>query len=140
MGERINWWWDTNWQYNDVLSLIWNLNNIVLQKKGQLNFIISKEFIGKATILFFFLPNSNILQYFFHLDADNEANVCFFFFYPEWRIRRNSAFGWVDCEFALLHRITLTCIIMCLSLFLFKALSKQWLGTNRAKLRQELHL
>lgn len=54
MGERINWWWDTNWQYNDVLSLIWNLNNIVLQKKGQLNFIISKEFIGKATILFIF--------------------------------------------------------------------------------------
>lgn len=54
MGERINWWWDTNWQYNDVISLIWNLNNIVLQKKGQLNFIISKEFIGKATILFFF--------------------------------------------------------------------------------------
>lgn len=50
----------------------------MLQKKGQLNFIISKEFIGKATILFF-LPNSNILQYFFHLDADNEANVCFFF-------------------------------------------------------------
>lgn len=52
----------------------------MLQKKGQLNFIISKEFIGKATILFFFLPNSNILQYFFHLDADNEANVCCFFF------------------------------------------------------------
>lgn len=44
---------------------------------------ISKDFIGKATIFFFFfLPNSNILQYFFHLDADNEANVCFFFFLP----------------------------------------------------------
>lgn len=40
---------------------------------------ISKDFIGKATIFFFFLPNSNILQYFFHLDADNEANVCCFF-------------------------------------------------------------
>lgn len=42
---------------------------------------ISKDFIGKATIFsFLFLPNSNILQYFFHLDADNEANVCCLFF------------------------------------------------------------
>lgn len=40
---------------------------------------ISKDLLVKQLSFFFFLPNSNILQYFFHLDADNEANVFFFF-------------------------------------------------------------
>lgn len=40
---------------------------------------ISKSFIGKATIFFFFFTKLKHFTIFFHLDADNEANVCFFF-------------------------------------------------------------
>lgn len=41
---------------------------------------ISKDFIGKATIFFFlFCTKLKHFTIFFHLDADNEANVCFFF-------------------------------------------------------------
>ena len=41
---------------------------------------ISKSFIGKATIFFFFFFFTKLKHFtiFFHLDADNEANVWFF--------------------------------------------------------------
>lgn len=43
---------------------------------------ISKDFIGKATIFFFFFFFTKLKHFtiFFHLDADNEANVCCLFF------------------------------------------------------------
>lgn len=40
---------------------------------------ISQDFIGKATTFFFFTKLKHF-TIFFHLDADNEANVCCFFF------------------------------------------------------------